>query len=90
MSRASITIVYNYKRYLSPSAKAQERDRPGTRGALNGVDNRALGNATTISGRFVEEEDDKKGQRTIRDGKGFAPVRRRGTRGEEKKDEKRR
>lgn len=41
LSRASITIVYNYERYLSPSAKAQERDRPGTRGALNGVDNRA-------------------------------------------------
>lgn len=32
---------------------------------------RALGNATTISGRFVEEEDDKKGQRTTCREKGF-------------------
>lgn len=55
---------------------------------------RALGNATTISGRFVEEEDDKKGQRTTCREKGFGSeeVRKRNRRekdemGREKREE---
>lgn len=46
---ASITIVYNYARYFSPGER-------NTRGVFNGVDNRP----TTISGRFVEEDNNKK------------------------------